>query len=391
MKARYRNFLLAAALLLPMVPALLLSPAPPAAAATSALDFRNSMRRAWEEHIVWTRLAIVAILDDAPEQEAAVTRLLQNQADIGNAIKPYYGDAAGAQLTALLREHITGAAALLTAAKAGDPDQINAASAAWYANGDEIAAFLHNANPRHWPLPTLQDLMQMHLDQTLAEALAHQRQDYAADVAAYDAIHAHILMMADALSTGIIRQFPDRFAAPPPTAQVDLQLGMRQLWEDHITWTRMVILAFDAGTPDQDAAVTRLLQNQADIGNAVKPYYGDAAGEQLTALLREHITGAAALLTAAKMGDQGTINVASTQWYANGDAIAVFLHNANPRHWPLDTMQAMMKGHLDQTLAEALANLQRDYPADVIAYDAVHEHILMMADALSAGIINQFP
>ena len=51
----------------------------------------------------------------------------------------------------------------------------------------------------------------------------------------------------------------------------------------------------------------------------------------------------------------------------------------------------MMKTHLDTTLNEALANLHQDYPADVAAYDAVHAHILMMADALSAGIISEFP
>ena len=135
----------------------------------------------------------------------------------------------------------------------------------------------------------------------------------------------------------------------------------------------------------------RLLQNQTDIGNAVKPYYGDAAGDQLTALLKQHITGAAALLTAAKAGDTAAINAAAAQWYANADAIATFLHQANPQYWPLDTLQSMMKTHLDQTLAEALAHLKKDYPADIAAYDVVHEHILMMADALSAGIISPVP
>ena len=94
---------------------------------------------------------------------------------------------------------------------------------------------------------------------------------------------------------------------------------------------------------------------------------------------------------AAKAGDQDKIKAASATWYANGDQIATFLSSANPQHWPLDTLKALMKTHLDTTLAEALANQKKDYPADVAAYDVVHEHILMMADALSAGIIAQFP
>ena len=75
---------------------------------------------------------------------------------------------------------------------------------------------------------------------------------------------------------------------------------MRKLWEDHVTWTRLAIVSFAAGLPDLQATEDRLLRNQTDIGNAIKPYYGQAAGNRLTALLREHILGAVALLQAAK-------------------------------------------------------------------------------------------
>jgi hypothetical protein len=172
--------------------------------------------------------------------------------------------------------------------------------------------------------------------------------------------------------------------------QYAFRAAMRELWEDHVVWTRQVIVAIIAGTPDTDAALARLLRNQADIGNAIKPFYGDAAGEQLTTLLREHIVIAGTLLTTAKSGDADAFAVAKTDWYRNGDDIARFLANANP-HWPLADMQAAMTAHLDTTLAEAVARLNGDWDADVAAYDAVHQHILHMADALSGGIITQFP
>src|SRR5207245_11385906 len=70
---------------------------------------------------------------------------------------------------------------------------------------------------------------------------------------------------------------------------VALRIGMRKLWEDHITWTRLAIISLEAGTPDTDATVARLLRNQTDIGNAIKPYYGNAAGNELTRQLRTHI------------------------------------------------------------------------------------------------------
>jgi hypothetical protein len=172
--------------------------------------------------------------------------------------------------------------------------------------------------------------------------------------------------------------------------QYAFRAAMRELWEDHVVWTRQVIVAIIAGTPDTDAALARLLRNQTDIGNAIKPFYGDAAGQQLTTLLREHIVIAGTLLTTAKTGDADAFAAAKTDWYRNGDDIARFLASANP-HWPLADMQSAMTTHLDTTLAEAVARLTGDWDADVAAYDAVHQHILHMADALSDGIIAQFP
>jgi hypothetical protein len=169
------------------------------------------------------------------------------------------------------------------------------------------------------------------------------------------------------------------------------QDAMRKLWEDHITWTRLAIVSFAHDLPDLPATQARLLRNQVDIGNAIKPYYGRAAGNQLTALLKEHITGAVAVLAAAKAGDQALIEQRSAEWYRNGNEIADFLHDANPRHWSQKAMRRMMKGHLDQTLSEAVNRLTGKYDADVRDYDHIHTHILKMADALTNGIVKQFP
>jgi hypothetical protein len=177
--------------------------------------FHDAMRKLWEDHIVWTRQFIVSAATEAenlPDTGPTVDRLLANQTDIGNAIKPFYGEAAGDALTALLREHILTAADIIAAAKAGDGDAVEAAAAAWYANADEIATFLSEANPRNWPLDEMKAHMKSHLDLTLEEAVARLEGRYADDIAAYDKVHADILEMADMLSAGIIAEFPSRFA-----------------------------------------------------------------------------------------------------------------------------------------------------------------------------------
>ena len=187
-------------------------------------------------------------------------------------------------------------------------------------------------------------------------------------------------------------------AAPPAAvrqpARVDraaLQGAMRKLWEDHVTWTQLYIVSAVAGLPDLGATTQRLLQNQTDIGDAIKPFYGDAAGARLTELLRQHILTAAALVGAAKAGNTADVQAASARWDANADSIAAFLSGANPRNWPLETLRQAMHHHLALTLEEAQARLRGDWNADVAAYDAIHTHILQLADVLTAGIAAQFP
>jgi hypothetical protein len=184
---------------------------------------------------------------------------------------------------------------------------------------------------------------------------------------------------------------PTRLDKSIPAQQLAFRNAMRKLWEDHITWTRVFIISALGDLPDKGPATDRLLQNQVDIGNAIKTYYGDAAGEKLTALLKEHITTAAEIVTAAKANDTAKMQDANKRWFANADAIAVFLSGANPKNWLSGEMQAMMHDHLNLTTSEVQARLKGDWAADIAAYDKVHEQILRMADMLSDGIINQFP
>jgi hypothetical protein len=183
----------------------------------------------------------------------------------------------------------------------------------------------------------------------------------------------------------------DSRTAPRSAAQNAFHDQMRKTWEDHVTWTRLAIVTFADGSGGFSTTAGRLLQNQTDIGDSIKPYYGVAAGNQLTSLLHDHITIAVEIMTAAKAGDTAAFNAASARWYVNGNDIADFLAAANPRSWPQDVMRADMKTHLDQTLSEAAHELHGEYAAGVTDYDGIHAHILMMADQLSDGIMAQFP
>ena len=177
----------------------------PAAAAT----LKQDMRKLWTDHVVWTRDYVVAALAGSPGAKASANRLLKNQEDIGNAIAKYYGAPAGAELTRLLKEHITIAVDVVNAAKAGDKAALGAADARWQKNGDDIAGFLSKANP-HLPRAAVADMMKMHLSTTTAEVVARLNKDWEGDIRAYDKVYEHILMMSDAIAGAIAKQFPGK-------------------------------------------------------------------------------------------------------------------------------------------------------------------------------------
>ena len=194
------------------------SPSPQATAASPAMKLRQDMRKLWTDHVVWTRAYVVAAVDDRPDAPAAAARLMKNQEDIGAAVGFIYGKAAGDQLTTLLKEHISIAVDIIKHAKAGDKTAQQAASAKWTQNGEAIASFLSKANP-NWPRATLAEMMNMHLSTTTDEVVARLTKNWDADVRAYDALYNHIIAMADALSDGIIKQFPEKFGAKPSTSR----------------------------------------------------------------------------------------------------------------------------------------------------------------------------
>lgn len=169
----------------------------------------------------------------------------------------------------------------------------------------------------------------------------------------------------------------------------NLALNMRTLWLDHVYLTRMYIIqAVD--DPKNGAAVKaaadRLIQNQVEIGDAVKPVFGNAGGAELTKLLKVHIVQAVDIIEAAKKGEKQKVNVLVAMWQQNGVDIARFLKNANPRFWELGELLKCMRDHLDLTVLEVQARIRKDYAADVRNFEMVKKQIIHKSDVLTRGI-----
>jgi hypothetical protein len=177
----------------------------------SEVKFKNDFRRLWFDHVLWTSNYITsATTAGAEDQKQVLARLLKNQEDIGNAIKPIYGEDAGKKLTDLLKEHIVIAGKIVDAAKAGKGDMVKQLDKEWHRNADDLAAFLSGANP-NLKMEDLKKLLYMHLKLVTNDLSASLVKDWDSRITAIDAGITHIIIMSDAISTGIVKQFPEKF------------------------------------------------------------------------------------------------------------------------------------------------------------------------------------
>jgi hypothetical protein len=200
-----------------------------------------------------------------------------------------------------------------------------------------------------------------------------------------------ITMMAVLMRGAPAAAAPEPKAAPAHTmSATDLRNTMRKLWTDHTTYTHDYIVSAVGGLPDLDAVTQRLLRNQDDIGNAIKPLYGEDAGKKLAGLLRDHILIAADIVKAAKANDTKAVDAGEKKWKVNADDMAALLAGANP-NWKKPALTDMLHKHLDFVTQQAVARIKMDWQADIQAYDAGFDHMMMFADMLSDGIIKQNP
>jgi len=177
---------------------------------------------------------------------------------------------------------------------------------------------------------------------------------------------------------------------PLNNSTINLKMDERKLWIDHVLWTRDFLISDLASLPDKDLVLERLLKNQDDIGASIKPYYGEDAGNKLSKLLREHIVVAGQVVAAAKSNNKTDLDKYNKLWYKNADEIAEFLSSANP-NWSNSELKDMLYKHLEFVTNQAVARLNKNWKADIEAYDKGEEHMIMFADVLSDGIIKQFP
>jgi hypothetical protein len=113
-----------------------------------------------------------------------------------------------------------------------------------------------------------------------------------------------------------------------------------------------------------------------------------AAATLTDAVLKESRPGE--LVAAGKAGDAAKKTDADKRWHDNAADIAAFLASANP-NWTKAALVTMLNRHLALTTQEAVDRLQKNWTDDQVTFDSIFTQAMEMADALSDGILKQFP
>ena len=86
--------------------------------------------------------------------------------------------------------------------------------------------------------------------------------------------------------------------------EVRLLEQMNLVWEQHIMWTRMLLISIAENLKDLDVTQARLLQNPKDIADIFRRFYGNIVANQIQQLLTEHLVIGKELIVALKNKNQ---------------------------------------------------------------------------------------
>jgi hypothetical protein len=164
---------------------------------------------------------------------------------------------------------------------------------------------------------------------------------------------------------------------------------VRCVWDDHVTYTRDANISIMASLPDTPAIVDRLMKNQEEIGSIIEPYYGKVAADKLTALLKEHVRLVGECITAIR--DAANTDAVEASLLANAGLIADHLESLDPVCWPKTTVLPILAEHITCTKLQATSRFAKDWITDIAAFDSCRSKIYTLADAMSSGIVSQFP
>jgi hypothetical protein len=167
--------------------------------------------------------------------------------------------------------------------------------------------------------------------------------------------------------------------------------AQRDLWVGHIFWVRNVVTDTLAGNQKAAAAAEKeVVANARAIAASIEPFYGKAASEKLFGLLAGHYGAVKQYVEATIAGSKARQDAAARNLTTNATEIARFLSGANP-NLPFDTLNGLLLAHGGHHIQEIQQLKGGQYAQEAQTWEAMKNHMYVIADALAGAIAKQFP
>lgn len=164
------------------------------------VNMKEAFRKLFTDHACYTVFVLKGIIDKNDSVTVFLNRLLDNQKDIGDQLKPIIGEENGNRVTDLLKEHIRLAGEVIKSISAKERSKLlNEKIAVLLDNGDEFSRFLSSLSPDKLPEREMIDMFERHNSFVKDMAIARRNKDYLEEQKLYDAYYNEILEMSDAI------------------------------------------------------------------------------------------------------------------------------------------------------------------------------------------------
>jgi len=168
---------------------------------------------------------------------------------------------------------------------------------------------------------------------------------------------------------------------PVNALQVDLKCAMRKLWSDHAVFDARVGQAIVDNAPDLPALLSRLKQNQIDIGNQFKQLKGAQIGTLITQALLNHIQTVGDFIKAKVEGNPDLLQF-QEKMYDAGDELGLALSSINPQKLEVQPLTRLIFDHIQHIVAMGDERLSGNYENELRIYDSYYNELMELSDLL---------
>lgn len=352
----------------------------------SAEELRIILERQLGQHALLAVEAMRAGVSGQEHFEAAAASLNQNTDDLTESIRLVYGDEGAEAFNGLWNDHIDFFVQYTVGVAEGDQQAQDDAIQRLDQYRADFGGFLDSATEGQLPANDVADLLQMHVNQLVAQVDAYAAEDWTTSAAQTREAYAHMFGTARGLAGAIVATQP-QFDGPLESSAIDLRSLLGQQLGEHAQLAVQAMRSGVTGQSDFEALAGALNENTADLTASISSVFGDQGGQAFMEMWADHIDFFVQYTVALAEDDAQGQDDARARLSQYEQDFSQFLDTASDGNLPAGTVAAALQEHvndlIDQVDAFHAGNFTEAFSN---GYDA-YNHMFMTAEVLAGGIV----